>query len=150
MTDVIPCNHGDLRLVDGRNQSHGRVEVCVLDIWGTVCDDNWDDRDARVVCHQLGYHCKHIGTSVFQCNYNTLLDGWSDNSVKSGNQSQPIYLDDVNCIGTETSLLHCSHSGIGQHNCNHSDDAGVLCSGICIDQINLHIFLYLESSSIIL
>ena len=64
LTDTPPCNHGDVRLVDGRNQSHGRVEVCAFDIWGTVCDDSWDYRDAIVVCRQLGYPCKHIGNII--------------------------------------------------------------------------------------
>ena len=62
---IVPCNHGDVRLVDGRNQSHGRVEVCVLDVWGTVCDDSWDDKDARVVCRQLGYPCKYLVSIYF-------------------------------------------------------------------------------------
>ena len=33
----------------------GRVEVCIGEKYGTVCDNNWDYEDASVVCSQLGY-----------------------------------------------------------------------------------------------
>ena len=49
------CNETDIRLIDGPAASIGRVEICLNGMWGLVCDNGWDDRDAQVVCRQLGY-----------------------------------------------------------------------------------------------
>ena len=57
MTKILymtECSDGDIR-VRGGNSTLGRVEICSENVWGTICDDDWDDSDAAVACRQLGY-----------------------------------------------------------------------------------------------
>lgn len=101
-----------VRIVNG-NLTSGRVEVYYSGEWGTVCDDNWDINDATVICRQLGYP----GAVA---------------AVRNGGfgpGSGTILLDDVNCNGNENKIDECSHAGWGQSNCNHNEDAGVVCQG---------------------
>ena len=60
----VPCTTGELRLVGGDVPNEGRVEICINNVWGTVCDDGWSSVDATVVCRQLGYSTRG---QIFLC-----------------------------------------------------------------------------------
>ena len=54
-TQYSSCTRGDVRLMGGVSPSEGRVEVCINRAWGSVCQNDWDEQDASVVCQQLGH-----------------------------------------------------------------------------------------------
>ena len=101
-----------VRLVNGANDSEGRVEVYHNGEWGTVCDHGWDLNDAQVVCRQLGF------ASAIAARRRGYY-GWG---------SGQIWLDNVNCTGTEPTIEHCSLRGWGIEYCYHYEDAGVQCT----------------------
>ena len=53
---LVLCTDGDVRLVDGLSEYEGRLEICSNELWGTVCNDSWQQSATYVVCRQLGFN----------------------------------------------------------------------------------------------
>lgn len=68
-----------------------------------------------VTCRQIG--CGHAVSAP--------------SSAHFGRGSGPIWLDNVACSGQESALAHCPHNPVGENNCGHGEDAGVICLGRC-------------------
>ena len=101
-----------VRLVGGPDNATGRVEIYYNGAWGTVCDNGWGINDAHVVCRQLG----------FRYALNTYRN------ARYGQGTGPILFSWVDCLGSESSLFSCYHSGVGTNvYCDHSRDASVRC-----------------------
>ena len=101
-----------VRLVNGFTEYEGRVEVYYNGTWGTVCNYGWDLNDAEVVCRQLGY-VRAVDVAFY------------------GRGSGQIWLNYVNCDGTESTIGECSHEGWIYDiyvDCTHYNDAGVRCA----------------------
>jgi deleted-in-malignant-brain-tumors protein 1 len=126
ISDLHNCQHsedvsiscvddiGDLRVVGGPSTRQGRLEVRYNGVWGTVCDDNFDNADAAVICYMLGFG--RIGQ-------------FYSNPTATGAPSQ-IWLDEMRCVGAETSLTSCPHNAWGSHDCGHVEDVWLSCSGV--------------------
>ncbi|ELU16094.1 hypothetical protein CAPTEDRAFT_140453, partial [Capitella teleta] len=88
----------------------GRLEVFYAGRWGTVCDDDFTDASAAVICRSLGLPSLHA----------TEIHGF-------GGGDGPIHLDQVNCSGADDARA-CQHAGWGAHDCDHDEDVGIDCN----------------------
>ena len=90
------------------------MEVCVGGVWSTVCDQQWGDNDAQVVCRQLGYLFPR-SNAVARTN------------AYFGQGTGAVSLTNLMCNGSENFLFNCTYSV--PTSCAHGNDAGVTCPG---------------------
>ena len=80
--------------------------------WGTVCNDELDDKYASLVCSQIGL-------------------GSSGKLTELGPGTGSIFLEKVMCPLNATVLASCGHYGVGiTVQCNHYRDVGVKCNDV--------------------
>lgn len=66
--------------------------------------------DANVVCKELGFH---LGAQNVKLNSGFAKDLKENNTF--------YMMDDVTCVGNESSLMNCDFSGWGVHDCNNGE-----------------------------
>ena len=103
-----------LRLVGGVQPNEGRVQIYFEGEWGAVCSKHWNFQDGRVACRQLGFADAAKVT---------------DDEFGSIKENERVWLDELECDGTESALHDCSSSGFYKATCHTPKPAGVLCTG---------------------
>uniref|UniRef100_K1PUY0 Deleted in malignant brain tumors 1 protein n=1 Tax=Magallana gigas TaxID=29159 RepID=K1PUY0_MAGGI len=117
-TAGVVCNNGlTIRLMDGYDESEGRVEVLIDNQWGTICEDNWGQNEASVVCRSLGLPS---------------ANAVAKRSGYFGRGKGVILLNGLNCSGRENDLQECSRTESGSAKCGHKNDAGVRCAPLTL------------------
>ncbi|KAJ8283234.1 hypothetical protein COCON_G00020840 [Conger conger] len=114
------CNHGEdagvicseVRLVGGTDLCSGRVEVHHGSSWGTVCDADFDQQDAEVVCRELG------------CGAPKELRG----AAAFGQGEGQVWAEEIQCRGNESQINFCPTAPSQNQPCSHGNDVGLVCS----------------------
>ena len=110
---VNEVNELELRLVSGINELQGRLEIEYYGTWGTICNDFFNIYSANVACRRLGYTAA------------------SRVITNAASGSGLIWMNNVRCIGNESSLEMCPHAGFGNTvGCSRSEDVGVECISV--------------------
>ena len=105
--------HRKSRLIHGFHRCSGRVEVLHGGTWYTVCDADFDQQDAEVVCRELG-----CGLPV------EVLGG-----AAFGRGEGQVWSEELQCRGNESEISLCPISSSLKHSCLHDSDVGLICSG---------------------
>ncbi|XP_074517804.1 CD5 antigen-like [Sebastes fasciatus] len=106
-----------VRLVNGTSLCSGRLEVKTNQSnhsnqwWSSVCEADFDQQDAEVVCRQLG------------CGAPSVLQG-----ALYGDVEASMWTKEFQCGGTESALLDCRSSGSDRNTCSPGRAVGLTCS----------------------
>ncbi|KAG6445644.1 protein bark beetle isoform X2 [Manduca sexta] len=122
-TDVEPTTPGyvepvvPIRLLGGRTQNEGRLQVRIDDRWGTVCNYKWNIINAALVCNQLGLALNP--------------EDWflEPNEIPSAGISEEIILSNVQCTEFDTDITKCKAETRDnfENSCTHDNDVGIRC-----------------------
>uniref|UniRef100_A0A671TRR5 SRCR domain-containing protein n=1 Tax=Sparus aurata TaxID=8175 RepID=A0A671TRR5_SPAAU len=110
--NTVRINNNSVRLVNGNSLCSGRLEVKSNQRWSSVCEDDFDQQDAEVVCRELG------------CGAPSVLQG-----ALYGEVEAPMWTKEFQCGGHESALLDCRTSGSDRNTCSPGKAVGLTCSG---------------------
>ena len=114
---------------NGSSAHHGYVEVLGSNgEWGVVCDDEFDNNDANVVCKMLG----------FPSAVRALASSTADDLYGKAPSGDNFVLSKLKCTGNENSIFDCPNPGEWDENndCDATEIAGVICATSKIQQIS--------------
>ncbi|XP_049320329.1 scavenger receptor cysteine-rich type 1 protein M130 isoform X6 [Astyanax mexicanus] len=111
--ELTCSDHRTSRLADGPHVCSGRVEVFHGASWFTVCDADFDQQDAEVVCRELGCGSpvEVLGAAAF------------------GKGKGQVWSEELQCRGDESEITLCPITSSHKYNCSHGNDVGLVCSG---------------------
>ena len=124
--------------MDGPNDLEGRLEVCLNNVWGTVCESSWYRSDAAVACRQLGLQStgeedftSTIVTIVFIYNFTGVTQRTSFYGSGEGPPLMILY-----CTGNEKSIFDCRYDKQTSGRCYNRYVPGIKCEGKGIAKVH--------------
>merc|ERR1712035_204585 len=112
MVLTVSCPPDSVRLVSGTSRCSGRLEEKSNQQWSSVCEDDFDQQDAEVVCRELS------------CGAPSVLQGGLYGEVEA-----PMWTKEFQCGGNESALLDCRSSDSARNTCSSGKTVGLTCSG---------------------
>ncbi|XP_030611183.1 scavenger receptor cysteine-rich type 1 protein M130-like [Archocentrus centrarchus] len=106
----ITCSDS-VRLLNGSSLCSGRLEVKSNQYWSSVCEADFGQQDAEVVCREL------------DCGPPSVLQG-----VLYGEVEAPMWTKEFQCRGNESALLDCRSSGSARKSCSTGKVVVLTCS----------------------